>query len=123
MTYADFIAEHWPDRQSAYGRCQDAAAAMAAQFPELTLTRGHYYCTSWGERQHWWCVGPSGEIVDPTAIQFPSAGQGVYVPWVEGEKEPTGRCPNCGGYVYDGGTVCSDECARSYEAYILRGSL
>ena len=65
------------------GRCAEATLAMAAVFPELTRVRGHYLCWVWGEREHWWLVEPNGEIVDPTADQFPSKGGGVYVPWDE----------------------------------------
>jgi len=94
---------------------------MQAAFPELQRIRGFYYCGVWGERTHWWLVTESGVIVDPTAVQFPSQGCGVYHPWTEGEEEPSGKCPNCGGYVYGGGTVCSDVCARQYERYLMDG--
>lgn len=124
VAYAAWIAANCPDP---YGRCAEYTAAMVAAFPELTLVRGHYYCPAWGEREHWWCVAACGMIVDPTATQFPSRGpgvfaaQGVYVPWDESQKEPTGLCPNCGGYIYDGGAVCSDECGVAYVAYCSRG--
>lgn len=117
-----WIIEHYPNAEAAYGRCDDATREMQRAFPELTRVRGHYYCPVWGERQHWWLVTAEGAIVDPTAAQFPSDGDGVYQPWVEGDEEPSGKCPNCGGLVYSGGTVCSDVCARSYEAYIMRGA-
>jgi hypothetical protein len=120
MTYAEWIAAHYPTQEAAYGQCDAATRAMAAAFPELTRVRGHYYCFVWGERTHWWLVAPDGTIVDPTAVQFPSVGRGVYEPWTEGADEPTGKCPNCGGYVYGGGTVCSDECARQYESYLMQ---
>lgn len=116
--YADWIATHYPTPESAYGQCDAATTAMLAAFPELRRVRGHYYCLVWGERSHWWLVAPDGAIVDPTACQFPSRG-GVYEPWSEGADEPSGKCPNCGGYVYGGGTVCSDLCAREYEAYLM----
>src|SRR5687767_13556478 len=110
-----------PNQQAAYGNCVEATTAMASAFPELRRVRGHYYCAVWGERQHWWLVTPDGTIVDPTAAQFPTEGHGVYEPWDESAEEPSGRCPNCSGYVYGGGTVCSDDCAREYEAYVRRG--
>ena len=102
-----------------YGRCKDVSEQMSAAFPELTLVRGYYYCWSWGERTHWWLVDEQGEIVDPTAAQFPSKGTGEYVAWVEGSPEPTGMCPNCGGYVYDGNTCCSEKCGLDYAAYCM----
>jgi len=99
-----------------YGTCQEVTERMQAAFPELARVRGHYYCFAWGERAHWW-LKDGGEIIDPTADQFPSKGAGAYVEWVEGSAEPTGMCPNCGGYVYTGGTCCSDECGIEYAAY------
>ena len=119
MTYDEWIEQNVPDHTAAYGKCADVTEAMAAAFPELRRVRGHYYCTAWGERSHWWLVTPSGEVVDPTAKQFPSAGHGYYEPWIEGAEEPSGKCPNCGGMVYGGGTVCSDDCARAYTAYLM----
>jgi hypothetical protein len=100
-----------------YGCCSEVTEAMAAAFPELTRVRGHYYCWVWGERTHWWLEDTENNIVDPTAAQFPSKGSGTYVPSDETQAEPTGRCPNCGGYVYDGSTCCSENCSIEYAAY------
>jgi hypothetical protein len=111
-------AEHFiTDPKEAYGACREVTERLAAQFPELRRVRGHYYCVTWGERAHWWLVDPEGNIVDPTASQFPSKGKGQYVEWVEGTKEPTGRCPNCGDLCYDGGYCCSENCGIAYAAY------
>jgi len=90
---------------------------MVAAFPELKRVRGHYV-TGRKEYPHWWCVTAEGTVVDPTAAQFDGL-PGFYEPHVEGSPEPTGKCPNCGGYVYDGGTVCGDACALSYAAYVM----
>ncbi len=117
MNYQDWITENVKD--DGYGQCREVTEAMVAAFPELTRVRGHYYCWQWGEREHWWLVDPSGEIIDPTERQFPSKGHGEYVPWPEGAPEPTGMCPNCGGYSYDGNTCCSDRCSNAYLAYIM----
>lgn len=95
---------------------------MAAAFPELRRVRGHYHDPQWGRRAHWWLVEPGGEVVDPTAAQFPSRGRGRYEEWDEARPEPTGECPNCGGEVFDGGTCCSPKCVDEYTAYIERES-
>lgn len=100
-----------------YGHCAEVTAAMAEAFPELTRVRGHYYCVAWGERAHWWLVDTDGTIVDPTAEQFPSHGNGHYEPWKEGAPEPTGKCANCGELVYTGDTVCSENCGIEYAAF------
>lgn len=100
------------------GQCKEATVQMKECFPELTRIRGHYYCPIWGEREHWWLTTPQGEIIDPTVAQFPSKGIGHYEPWNESKKEPTGKCPNCGDYCYNGKTVCSDRCYEEYKNYL-----
>jgi len=116
--YDEWITENVT---KAYGECAEVTELMAAEFPELTRVRGHYYCHIWGERAHWWLVDANGTIVDPTKSQFPSKGNGQYEPWPEGAKEPTGMCPNCGEMIYHGGYVCSDECGRQYVAFCTSG--
>lgn len=104
-----------------FGKCREVTEQMAAAFPELRRVRGHYYCASWGEREHWWLVDAEGEVVDPTAAQFPTRGAGAYVEWEKDRKEPTGMCPNCGEYCYDGHYFCSERCGISYTAFCSRG--
>lgn len=111
--YAEWIVANVPDP---VGRCVEATAAMVAAFPELKRVRGHVYNVVWGEREHWWAVTPDGSVVDPTAGQFPN-GISYYEPWDESVPEPTGKCPNCGGYCFDGKYCCSDACEASYVAY------
>lgn len=106
-----------------YGKCAEVTSAMAEAFPELTRVRGHYYCIRWGERAHWWLKTSDGEIVDPTASQFPTKGRGHYQEWDESNEEPTGICPECGKYVYGGKSLCSDECEQSYMRYLETGIL
>lgn len=97
--------------QGLRGTCREASEALVACHPELKLVRGHYECPIWGSQPHWWCVAPDGTVVDPTVEQFPSNGFGAYIPWDESKKEPTGKCLNCGDYVY-GDPVCSDDCGK-----------
>jgi len=101
-----------------HGKCAEVTLAMQSAFPELVRIRGHYHCISWGKREHWWLVDSSGEVVDPTANQFPTKGAGGYVEHDESQPEPTGMCPNCGGYCYNGSSVCDDYCERQYAAYL-----
>ena len=113
--YIDWINQNVKD--GGYGHCKELSEQMQKAFPELKLVRGHYYCLVWGERGHWWLVSPDGVIVDPTAGQFPTKGRGKYVEWIEGTKEPTGKCPNCGGYCYDDKYLCCERCEKEYIAY------
>ncbi len=109
--YREWISENV---QNAYGKCAEVTNEMAVAFPELVRVRGHYYCWVWGERSHWWLVDENGSIVDPTAEQFPSKGNGEYVQWIDGTPEPTGKCANCGNLVYNGDTCCSEICSAEY---------
>lgn len=72
------------------GKCKEMSEALVAADPSLRLVRGHYVCPFWGEQAHWWCVKPSGEIVDPTVAQFPSKGMGEYV-----EFDGIVKCEQC----------------------------
>lgn len=99
-----------------YGKCSELTEKMLSVFPELSRVRGHYICPVWGEQEHWWLLTPNGEIVDPTAKQFPSGGVvGKYIQWKEGAPEPTGKCLQCGGYVYNHRAFCCDKCAIEYD--------
>lgn len=101
--------------QEAYGKCAEVTLRMLEAFPELLRVGGYYYCAAWGKRQHWWLKTVSGEIVDPTARQFPSNGFGRYEEIGPGVRVPIGVCAFCGGdrHEEDGMTVCSDQCGNA----------
>jgi len=117
MTYDEWIA----NVSNPLGRCKEVTLQMQEVFPELKRVRGHYYCWIWGRREHWWLRDPDGKPVDPTAAQFPSKGEGIYEEWVEGDPEPTGKCLNCGEYVYDDGNFCNDSCRRAFMLDLMGG--
>jgi len=112
MTYQQWIDNYLRglDSLGALGMCGPATAAMQLEFPELRRARGYVYDACWGDRTHWWCVAPDGEIVDPTASQFPALVTGSYQELGVDDPIPSGRCPNCGDTVYDGATFCNDRC-------------
>lgn len=114
LQYKEWIRQHVGD---ALGNCKEYSEAMARAFPELKVTRGHYYCPTWGRREHWWLTDVQNEVVDPTMMQFPSMGTGKYEEWEEGAKEPTGKCINCGDYCYGGSLACCPACSRKLEEY------
>lgn len=122
--YTDWIAANVPPVP--IGKCREVTKDMATAFPELTRVRGHYREIAFQDRPargqcHWWLVTASGEIVDPTAAQFPCQGAGQYVAHIEGSEEPGGRCLYCGGYVYGGRHVHDGECLQAVEADLNRG--
>lgn len=68
--YAEWIAKH------EHGSCRD----MILAFPELRLEHGHYFDYDLGEVEHRWLLTPEDEVIDPVAHQFPSKGNGIYIP-------------------------------------------
>lgn len=104
----------------AYGLCNGISHQMLKAFPELIITNGQYECPIWGRRTHWWLKTIDGQIIDPTAKQFPSKGIGQYREFTDEERQnlPTGICPDCGDDVYKGNTFCSKRCERLYMNYI-----
>ena len=121
--YAAWIATNV--KGDGFGECAELTEQMAAAFPELRRVRGHYHDAFWGPRGHWWLVTPDGKIVDPTKAQFPDQG-GEYVPWNDGDQEPSGKCMECGSYTYNGDYFCSVGCERSTVAYLntpIRGGI
>lgn len=78
MTYTEWIAAYASGDVRA--RCGALTHAMAAAFPELRCAFGLYNSVlppRAGFHTHWWCVTPAGQVVDPSARQFPEfqAGQ------------------------------------------------
>lgn len=73
------------------GKCKEMSEALVKADPSLRLIRGYYYCPFWGEQAHWWTVDKDGNVIDPTARQFPSMGEGEYV-----EFDGTVYCAECG---------------------------
>jgi hypothetical protein len=95
--YLRWRMEHYPTPESACGACREATLAMVRAFPKLRRVKGHALtCDGW--RPHWWCVTANGEVVDPTAHQWPF-GAASYQE-VDNE-EPIGECIECGEYCFE----------------------
>ncbi len=74
------------------GKCKELSEDACFEDPSLRLVRGHYYCPSWNrEMAHWWTVRKDGTIYDPSKLQFPSAGMGIYT-----EFDGIVQCSECG---------------------------
>lgn len=129
----------WDVQSVLRGQCYSACLDMQEEFPELRLVRGWVVTKAWSLANpkgtydqltdfnpgdgHFWLETETGLIVDPTARQFHEPLDMYYIPFDEtlADKLPTGRCVNCGDYCYGANSgICSDECARSYEAYLQR---
>lgn len=101
------------DYEKYRGKCRELSEAEIAKDSSLTLVRGHYFCPIWNSlEQHWWTVDKDGKINDPSRLQFPSKGFGIYEPF-DGNVE----CAECGKVVkeedasIDGRyTFCSYKC-------------
>jgi hypothetical protein len=97
--YATWVEINYPTPESAVGACTGATLRMVAAFPELKRVPGHVLTASWGRSAHWWCLTPDGQIIDPTAKQFPDELVD-YDPWVAGTEVRVGRCMDCGDPIY-----------------------
>lgn len=95
------------------GTCLGLSLAACIADSTLRLVRGHYFCPLWGSNEaHWWTERPDGSIHDPSKLQFPSRGGGLYE-----EFDGFIDCEQCGkrvteeAAVIDGNHVfCSDLC-------------
>jgi hypothetical protein len=98
LTYSEWIAEYSRRNNGVtLGRCREACSEMREFYPELREVRGHVFC-QWGQRGHVWLVDESGNIVDPTASQFPEIWR--YEEWKLGGSVRVGRCRECGDGIW-----------------------
>ena len=120
--YMKWVAEHVSG--AGYGECKRTAKAMAEAFPLLEVRFGFLHSGLWGRRAHWWCREKDGrgQIVDPTARQFPDGR--LFPTWMVvayedltdlseealADKVPSGPCMNCGEDCYHGETFCCPAC-------------
>lgn len=118
--YVEWMTEHYPTAESAYGQCQKAVQGMILAFPELREAKGHAL-TAWGRRQHFWCLTEDGEVVDPTAIQYPT-GVWEYEEATEETLVRVGPCVYCGVDIMmplkdarqSQKMTCSDQCYTDF---------
>jgi hypothetical protein len=96
--YKEWIAKYL-ETNNPYGKCHAAVDAMITEFPELTKIVGHVEDGHWGRRGHVWCTAPDGEIVDPTATQFPAVFE--YEPWTPDSLVRVGKCMECGSEIWE----------------------
>jgi len=125
--YQQFIDQHYPDYEHAYGKCHSAAEHMQSVFHELRIVKGWVFC-SWGQRDHVWLETSEGERVDPTGKQFPGWPNLPYEEWKPGMPVCVGTCCNCGEDIYKalqsldepghGTSICSPSCEAEYMAYL-----
>ena len=124
--YQDYISKYHYSYELCYGKCHEAVRQMQKEFPELRTAVGYVFAGSWGDREHAWLVDVDGNIVDPTAKQFP--GVGDYREWQAGDPVDVGPCANCGEAIWvkvqrlEDATrkiLCGEACEKAYAAYIM----
>jgi hypothetical protein len=86
------------------GKCKELCEEACKTDSTLTLVRGHYWCPIWNSmEQHWWTIRKDGTIYDPTCKQFPSEGNGTYIPF-----DGIVGCSECGKEMKEEEVNCSD---------------
>lgn len=98
-------------------KCEQATKLMKKKFPELVRVRGHVIIQvpltgAIRKCQHWWLKTSDNIIIDPTRLQFVNILG--YEEWDESKPEPTGKCPNCGEFCYNGDFCCSEQCHNEF---------
>jgi hypothetical protein len=101
------------DYEKYRGKCKEMSEALCATDSTLRLVRGYYHCPIWGPQPHWWVVNASGEILDPSAAQFPTKGLGADYEEFDGMIS----CEYCGrsvleedAYMVEHHAYCSNSC-------------
>lgn len=108
--------------------CAKVSTLLQRAFPEaLRIVQGRVVLSNGIEiPQHQWCVDTTtGEIVDPTAMQYQHASIFEYIPYIH---TPDAKCLHCGA-IYNteqsklNGTpsytyTCSPECDKGMLRYI-----
>jgi hypothetical protein len=99
------------------GLCKELSEAFVIENPDYEIVRGWYYEPLWSrEEPHWWCKHKeTGEIHDPTKLQFPSGGIMQFYREFDGILQ----CEQCGKEVeekeagfYGNYAFCSVHCIR-----------
>lgn len=117
--YQIYLRTHVSFDMTGWGQCRERCLIMQDLFPELKMVRGHvlFRGRPGKPEPHWWLVDTEDNILDPTInadIHLTS-----YEPHDESDPEPTGKCPNCSGYCFNGETCCSERCHNEYVAYVM----
>lgn len=94
-------------------RCKVLVGRLLDRRDDVRPVPGWYECPFLGRTEHWWAVTDAGEIVDPSALQFPSGGRARYVPAAPWDLVCQWR--DCDNLVtverlFHIGPACSDDC-------------
>jgi len=98
MTPLEWIKTHYPTSESARLQCAEATLALTQAFPYLRRVRGHAMVEI-HLRPHWWCLTETGDILDPTAHQWPNPPT-FYELLPDNFEEPHGKCLECGELLF-----------------------
>lgn len=90
-------------------KCVGFTEKLAKLHPELTLQAGFVHFKTFADQgfkgsEHWWCLTPEGQIIDPSVAQFGEVTEAnplVYTPFnPDTHKIIIGKCMNCGWEIY-----------------------
>ena len=104
--YLQWAMKNYPDYKAALGQCKKAVFEMKKEFPELEITNGYAHFIGIEKRMHWWLKDKKGQIIDPTAHQYPEYLGSHIVEYEEitdnhdARKYEQAKCPNCGEYYF-----------------------
>lgn len=135
--YHESQRDSLPEATIVKARCAEFSKAFVERFPELRIERGWVKSITLDHKdykgqEHHWCVGPNGEVIDPTLNQFGFWSQHVVYTIFNPEVDEIyiGKCCNCGTEIYGleangPASICppeggeeESECARSYTSYL-----
>lgn len=116
--YDVWINNYIKENKILAGFCFSASKQMVETFPELKQIKGYVVTEFSGSSAHWWCEDANGKIYDPTALQFEDI---ISYEQYNEEKHgplPTGKCYDCGDYIYDEKDFCDENCESSTREYL-----
>ena|ERR1019366_3033477 len=117
--HAAWIERYVKAHQYLRGLCGPATKEMVEAFPELKRAAGFADGV-----EHFWCVAPDGEVVDPTGAQFGVCQIIEYSPFKPGDEVRIGTCMECGSPILAAvdtldnpnhhKTFCDKDCQTSF---------
>lgn len=89
---------------------------MFRAFTELYIVKGSIIAKpksqdEYWEYLHWWLTDLDNNIIDPCVEQFFEIDK--YIPKDKYNNLPTGKCYDCGSFIFNNENFCNIECEKS----------